>query len=389
MGDSSSPSGLTLAERLAAAQREVEGLKGAIEQRRARLADGRLASAVSGAGAARSPGAALRAVTDATAPRKAGALEAHAGKVCSVDWVGAERLVSVGNDGAMLLWNARTRRKLDTFALKSPWVMACAVEKRDLGLVAVGGLDNVCTVYSLAGREAAAKAKGGGAGEDEDARIVVELAGHDGYVSSCAFVWGPERVLTSSGDGSCVLWDVSRGASVSTFRDHAADVMTLASNPSNDSVFVSGSCDATAKVWDLRACNNGAGGCVMTFEGHESDVNSVAFMRSGAAFATGSDDSCVRLFDLRSCACVNELRSEDVTHGVTSVAFSASGRLVFAGYDNSDCLAWDCLLEQASRPAFALNGHNRRVSSVSVSSTGHAVATGSWDASVQVWVAQA
>jgi WD40 repeat protein len=35
-------------------------------------------------------------------------------------------------------------------------------------------------------------------------------------------------------------------------------------------IFVSGACDASAKVWDIRS-----GRCVQTFTGHESDINAV------------------------------------------------------------------------------------------------------------------
>lgn len=35
-------------------------------------------------------------------------------------------------------------------------------------------------------------------------------------------------------------------------------------------IFVSGSCDTTAKVWDIRT-----GKCVQSFSGHESDINTV------------------------------------------------------------------------------------------------------------------
>ena len=56
-------------------------------------------------------------------------------------------------------------------------------------------------------------------------------------------------------------------------------------------MFVSASCDATAKVWDTRQQ-----GATHTFSGHESDINSVAFMPNGQSFGTGSDDSSCRLF---------------------------------------------------------------------------------------------
>lgn len=43
-------------------------------------------------------------------------------------------------------------------------------------------------------------------------------------------------------------------------------------------------------IWDMRS-----GQCVQSFEGHESDVNSVKFHPSGDAVATGSDDATVLL----------------------------------------------------------------------------------------------
>jgi guanine nucleotide-binding protein G(I)/G(S)/G(T) subunit beta-1 len=43
--------------------------------------------------------------------------------------------------------------------------------------------------------------------------------------------------------------------------------ISLAPSPN---LFVSGACDATAKVWDIRT-----GKAVQTFTGHESDINAV------------------------------------------------------------------------------------------------------------------
>lgn len=70
--------------------------------------------------------------------------------------------------------------------------------------------------------------------------------------------------------------------------------MSVAISKQNSNLFVSGSCDATAKVWDIRS-----GQCTHTFEGHESDINSVAFFPGDFAVGTGSDDSTCRMFDTR------------------------------------------------------------------------------------------
>jgi WD40 repeat protein len=62
-------------------------------------------------------------------------------------------------------------------------------------------------------------------------------------------------------------------------------------------MFVSGSCDTVAFVWDIRQSMP-----VLEFgenvDGHESDINSVKFVSAGRQFVTGSDDSTCR------CGCV-------------------------------------------------------------------------------------
>lgn len=45
-----------------------------------------------------------------------------------------------------------------------------------------------------------------------------------------------------------------------------------------------------AFIWDMRS-----GSVVQSFEGHQSDVNSVKFHPSGDAISTGSDDSTVSI----------------------------------------------------------------------------------------------
>lgn len=108
-------------------------------------------------------------------------------------------------------------------------------------------------------------------------------------------------------------------------------------------MFVSGSCDSTARLWDMRVASR----AVRTFHGHEGDVNSVKFFPDGNRFGTGSADGTCRLFDIRTG---HQLQVYYQPHGdndvppVTSIAFSISGRLLFAGYNNGDCYVWDTLL---------------------------------------------
>ena len=94
---------------------------------------------------------------------------------------------------------------------------------------------------------------------------------------------------------------------------------------------------------------------------------------------------------------------DNIICGITSVAFSKSGRLLLAGYDDFNCNVWDTLrLERAGtwiifilltskKTSFSfsitgvLAGHDNRVSCLGVTEDGMAVATGSWDSFLRIW----
>ncbi|VDP87130.1 unnamed protein product [Echinostoma caproni] len=251
--------------------------------------------------------------------------------------------------------------------------------------VACGGLDNICSIYNLKTREG-------------NVRVSRELPGHTGYLSCCRFI-DDNRIVTSSGDVTCGLWDIETGQQIANFTGHTGDVMSLSLAPDNRT-FVSGACDASAKsnharaynrvlqaclhlfrpplvlhpthhkaskttvsleertadlklvglgnpdatgvkLWDIRD-----GQCKQTFPGHESDINAITFFPSGLAFATGSDDATCRLFDIRADQEIGMFSHDNIICGITSVAFSKSGRLLLGGYDDFNCNIWDTLKQE-------------------------------------------
>lgn len=227
-------------------------------------------------------------------PRKA--LKGHLAKIYAMHWSTDRRhLVSASQDGKLIIWDAYTTNKVHAIPLRSSWVMTCAYAPSG-NYVACGGLDNICSVYNLSSR-------------DGPTRVARELSGHSGYLSCCRFI-NDRRILTSSGDMTCMLWDVETGSKVTEFADHLGDVMSISINPTNQNVFVSGACDAFAKLWDIRT-----GKAVQTFAGHESDINAVQFFPDGQAFGTGSDDATCRLFDIRADREVN-------TYAVSLIPYS-------------------------------------------------------------------
>lgn len=302
---------------------------------------------------------------EATSVKVKRVLKGHFGKVYAMHWAGAEhseRLVSASQDGKLIVWNAQTTNKTQAIPLRSSWVMTCAYEQEGNRLVGCGGLDNLCSIYSVE------------SGDNPHGKAEKELAHHDGYLSCCRFVNNSE-IITSSGDSTCILWDLSAMNPKCHFSVHTSDVMSIALSPTDENVFVSGSCDATCIAWDKRSAK-----VINNFKGHESDINSVAFFPDGKCFGTGSDDSSCRMFDLRCFGQVAELATDKILCGVTSVSFTKSGRFLFGGYDDYKCYIWDTLTSEYSAMSF----HENRVSCLGTETQGRAVATGSWDTILKV-----
>jgi guanine nucleotide-binding protein G(I)/G(S)/G(T) subunit beta-1 len=154
--------------------------------------------------------------------------------------------------------------------------------------------------------------------------------------------------------------------------------MNISLHPEN-TTFVSGSCDHTAITWDIKS-----GKRIFRYEVCEAhDVNAVSFFPSGTAFASGSEDGHLRLFDIRACNVLNDYAINNAAPAPTSLAFSHSGRFMFASYASEpDCLVWDTL--KAERKG-QVQGHTKRITSIGVSGDGAALCTASWDAFLKIW----
>ena len=80
------------------------------------------------------------------------------------------------------------------------------------------------------------------------------------------------------------------------------------------------------------------------------------FFPQGTAFCTGSDDATVKLYDIRADQELAQYSHDNIICGVTSVAFSKSGRLLMAGYDDFNVNVWDTLrVERAGKLKCAMH----------------------------------
>ncbi|ODV95936.1 hypothetical protein PACTADRAFT_49367 [Pachysolen tannophilus NRRL Y-2460] len=380
-------------------------------------------------------------------------LTGHSEKIANIRWNKDSRhLLSASQDGYMIIWDTLSGLKTNAIELDSEWVLTCAYSPNGQ-LVASGGLKNNCTVYNVVVNKLLfhpqrannyISSSGSGVNGVESypmskinvnrSQYAAVFKGHKCYISDCEFI-NNNQILTASGDLTCALWDIARGSRVREFTQHLGDVLSLAVQPATSNpLFVSGSADGIARVWDLRKPTP-----VQWYHVSKSDITTMKFFPESYSFATGSDDDMIRFYDLKADRELSEYtlprtlqqlhRSKRQSHypninrtsgaggdgasslrapgntghfgtdsssstnssiyssidslGVISIDFSSSGRLMYACYADLSCVVWDTLKAEVLGQ---IEGHSGRINQVSVSPDGKSVCTASWDDTIKIWI---
>merc|ERR1719474_720253 len=172
----------------------------------------------------------------------------HFGKIYALHWgPDSNAIVTASQDGKLIIWSSKTGNKQLAITLNSAWVMTCAFSPT-YEFIASGGLDNIVSIFKTSNQN---NVQGPNGARFRSKDLYRELEKHDGYLSCARFVNDGE-IISASGDGTCILWDVEARSAKNIFMDHSGDVMSIDLNQSNEAQFVSGSVDATAKVWDMH-----------------------------------------------------------------------------------------------------------------------------------------
>ena len=185
-----------------------------------------------------------------------------------------------------------------------------------------------------------------------------------------------DTIAAGSQCGDIIFLNAVTGSQIAVLSGHTGEIYSLTFS-SDGKLLVSGSADATIKLWDVQT-----GGVVKTFHGHTSWVRSVSISADYATIASGSFDKTLRLRDIQTEECHWIIEQENTVY---HVSFSPKDPQHLLSISNGKIQQWDINGHQAgltcdgSRIAFSSDGtqfvtYNKTAVVVQNSSSGVIVA---------------
>ncbi len=182
------------------------------------------------------------------------------------------------------------------------------------------------------------------------------------------------KLLATSIDHEICLWSVTNIKQIITYIGHTSWVQSLAFSPDGE-ILASGSNDQTVRLWNVHT-----GQCLLTLRGHTSWVQSLTFSHDGKILASGSNDQTVRLWDVHTGQCLQTLLGH--SNRVIFITFTLNGQTLVTGSDDQTVRLWDVNTGSCLR---VLEIPINWVLSIALSPDGQTLATGSNRTTVKFW----
>ena len=209
---------------------------------------------------------------------------------------------------------------------------------------------------------------------DSCSAIKQYLLGHEAWVSSASYSPDGRHVVTSSKDGTAIIWDAETGAQECVLRGHEAWVNS-ASYSSDGRHIVTSSWDYMAIIWKTET-----GERELVLLGHDGVVTSASYSPDGRHVVTSSWDSMAIIWEAETGAQECVLRGHDGS--VASASYSPDGRHVVTSSCDGTAIIWNA---ETGAQESVLLGHDNIVTSASYSPDGRHVVTSSWDQTARIW----
>jgi len=251
--------------------------------------------------------------------------------------------------------------------IASPFVMQAAMyANADLsnGRIACAGMNNLVDIYDIS---------------EVKPVFMRSFEGHEGYISQIHFLEEGTKLLTGSGDGSVILWDLTKMCMVQQWWGHSEDVSGVGLDTPDSKIFGTSSTDKTVRIWDMRAKT-----AKRIFYAKYAN-NCAAMFPDSKGIVVGCDNASYEFF---SVDCNAQVARGKVNKGrCESACVSPSGRICYLGWDTGTMLAADMFNPQYRKEmeAGVEKNHTASVCSLSTAPDGSAILSSSFDRTAKVW----
>lgn len=146
--------------------------------------------------------------------------------------------------------------------------------------------------------------------------LVNKYSAHGYEVLSIDVNEANDRFVSTGGDKTVFFWDVQTAQTIRRFTGHAGRVNRGVFGGEGDSVIVTGSFDSTVKIWDVKSNSYKP---IMTFDDAKDSITDIAI--HDAEILAASVDGRVRSYDLRTGMC----QADVIGHPCTSLSVTKKG----------------------------------------------------------------
>lgn len=217
-------------------------------------------------------------------------------------------------------------------------------------------------------------------------RRLTTLTDHNSLGPHMRFSADSKTLATAGDQQTAAIWDVTNGKMLQSFTQPQNGVgAVLAYAGGKVLAFERAESDngeeATIVLWDLVG-----GRAIRRFNGHKDMVNSVALSPDGRMIASRAEDRTIRVWEVNTGAERAQFADPGQGSGWTGTQFISFSpdcrRLATCGPDDVEIRVWDLVANKQLPP---LTGHRGWVGAVEFSADGRVLVSGSQDTSCLAW----